>query len=131
MTQDNQEKDYILPTLGDEEMEPSSGGKGAGNRLVLSEDEKHELVFLARIGCTVREMCSILGKPAERATLERHYSTIIELGRSLGNMQIRKAQWEKAIDDKDTKMQIWLGKQRLGQAEIIIDVTEPLPWSDD
>ena len=123
--------DYKLPELGDEEMQPNEGGKGAGNRLVLSEKEKHELIYLARIGCTIKEMCAILGKPKDRATLERHYRILIDLGRSLGNKQIREAQWEKAIDEKDAKMQIWLGKQRLGQSEFIVDVAEPLPWSDD
>ena len=34
---------------------------------------------------------------------------------SQGKMSLRRRQWHKAIDDDNTTMQIWLGKQNLGQ----------------
>ena len=33
--------------------------------------------------------------------------------------KLRKAQWDAAIEDKNTAMMIWLGKNELGQAEKI------------
>ena len=34
-----------------------------------------------------------------------------------GKMSLRRRQWHKAIDDDNTTMQIWLGKQNLGQSD--------------
>ena len=34
-----------------------------------------------------------------------------------GKMSLRRRQWRKAIDDDNTTMQIWLGKQNLGQSD--------------
>ncbi len=39
--------------------------------------------------------------------------------REKGNLAIHQAQFEKAIKEKNPTMLIWLGKQRLGQKEII------------
>ena len=122
MTDENQE---------DENLEPSPGSKGRGHRLVLTQDEQEQVVRLAEIGCSVKEICYILGKPKSRDTLTKWYGDIIELGRSEGNARLRRVQFKKAVEDEDVKMLIWLGKQRLGQAEVIIDTAEPLPWSDD
>ena len=121
--------DYELPDCGDEGLEPSEGTAGAGKRLVLSEEEKHLVVKMAQIGCSTDEICYIMGKPAHRNTLTRWYQPLLDLGRSHGNAMLRRTQFKKAVEDEDVKMLVWLGKQRLGQSEIVIDIQAPLPWS--
>jgi len=76
-------------------------------------DEK--LLFdLARIDCTLEEMASILN--CNRDTLSDNYSAVIQKGKEEGKASIRRMQW-KSAQDGNIAMQIWLGKQRLGQRE--------------
>jgi len=114
-----------------EKLEPNPGAKGRGNRLVLTEEEEQQIVRMAEVGCSVQEMCAILGKPADRSTLQKWYGDLIDEGRSIGNERLRRIQFRKAVDDENVQMLIWLGKQRLGQAEVTAEVEQPLPWSDD
>ncbi len=123
--------DYELPDCGDEGLEPNEGSKGRGQRLVLSEQEKHTVVRMAQIGCSAQEICYILGKPADRMTLTKWYQPLLDLGNSHGNALLRRTQFKKAVEDEDTKMLIWLGKNRLGQADVIVDVDVPLPWVEE
>jgi AraC-like DNA-binding protein len=53
-------------------------------------------------------------------TLMRHFAEAIQNGRNRGKATIRRAQWDKAINEKDRGMLVWLGKQYLGQSEKII-----------
>jgi len=44
-------------------------------------------------------------------------SEAIETGRDQGRQILRAAQWSKAIGGEDVRMQIFLGKQYLGQSD--------------
>ena len=75
---------------------------------------------LAGIDCTEPEIAAVLG--IHYATWKRHKKANAELGeavtrgREVGKMSLRRLQWETA-QGGNPAMQIWLGKQRLGQSD--------------
>ena len=88
---------------------------------------------LAYIQCTQVEICSVLGVSED--TLQRRvekkfkmtYAEYYKKTSAGGKMSLRRAQWNRAIGDRDqdgnlknngnVSMQIWLGKQYLNQQE--------------
>lgn len=72
------------------------------------------LYHLARIGSSVEEIRAMMGIPTWM--LEQRLKVVIDAGKAQGRVAIRKAQFRNAIAG-DSKMQIWLGKQYLGQTE--------------
>ena len=85
---------------------------------------------LAKIHCTPREMGYIMG--VDHRTIVKHHGDIIEKGKALGKMGIRRKQMEVALQGNPT-MLIWAGKQFLGQADSPIsdDDAKVLPWNDE
>jgi hypothetical protein len=69
---------------------------------------------LAAIDCTYEEMAAVLD--CSTKTLKRRFGPLIEKGRESGKTSLRRAQFKAAIGGNVT-MLIWLGKQRLGQAD--------------
>jgi hypothetical protein len=75
---------------------------------------------LAGLSCTEPEIASVIG--INYATWKRHkqqnpeLEEMIEQGKLTGNASLRRKQWETAMDGNVT-MQIWLGKNRLGQSD--------------
>ena len=82
--------------------------------LKLAED-------LARIQCTDGEMAAILGFTREgfhkRKQRDPELVRIIEKGKDEGQSSLRRLQWKNAMAG-NTTMQIWLGKQYLGQRDV-------------
>lgn len=82
-------------------------------------------MFIA--GANIVQAAAAVG--VHRTTLYRRYEA--EFGTSLetywqdkhelGNNMLHQAQFSKAVQDKNPTMQIWLGKQRLGQKENLED----------
>jgi AraC-like DNA-binding protein len=78
---------------------------------------------MCKIQCTIEEISSILGISVD--TLERRvkeeykvtFAEYIQSKRSEGKASLRREQYIKAVRNKDTTMQIWLGKQWLGQTD--------------
>jgi hypothetical protein len=94
-------------------------------------DVDREMVWkLATIGCTLREISFITGLNTE--TITRNFGDLIEVGKATGKRALRKKQFEKAMEGSD-RMLIWLGKQWLGQKDVIVDTEEdmPLPWNEE
>jgi len=85
---------------------------------------------LATIHCTPREMGYIMG--VDHRTIIKHHGDLIEKGKSLGKMKLRKKQMEVALQGNAT-MLIWCGKNFLGQTDSPIsdDDAKVLPWNDD
>ena len=85
---------------------------------------------LAKIHCTPREMGYIMG--VDYRTIIKHHGDVIERGKALGKMGIRRKQMEVALQGNPT-MLIWCGKQWLGQNDSPIndDDAKVLPWNDD
>jgi len=80
-----------------------------------------QVAALARMHCTYEEMASVLGCSID--TLERRFKDAIEAARDQGKMSLRRAQWAKALGKNgrngDRVMQIWLGKNHLGQRDTV------------
>jgi len=76
---------------------------------------------LARIQCTDGEMAAILGFTREgfhkRKQRDPELVRIIEKGKDEGQSSLRRLQWKNAMGG-NTTMQIWLGKQYLGQRDM-------------
>lgn len=95
------------------------------------KDVDRELVWrLATIMCTAEEIADVVGLPAK--TVRIKFGDLIEKGRSVGRKALRRAQFEKAINDKDPRLLIFLGKNYLAQKENPEDKEKetPLPWED-
>jgi hypothetical protein len=80
---------------------------------------------LLECGATQRECASQLGITAPTLAIrceEDHglmWQDYSRMWSDKGCNSLRMTQHQKAIDEKDTKMLIWLGKQRLGQTDKI------------
>ena len=91
----------------------------------------HDLVFkLASIHCSYEEIADVAGTSVP--TLKKRFSKIIDKGRAEGKKSLRRAQFEAAVEKKDVRMLIWLGKQLLGQTDQANDTEsqQPLPWQE-
>ena len=91
-----------------------------------------DLVYaLAKIHCSVQEIASIVG--VSRDTINRRCSDIIERAKDEGRMSLRRAQFHKAINEGNVVMQIFLGKNWLGQSDnpVSAGASKILPWNDD
>ena len=75
------------------------------------------------IQCTLDEIAGVFGcshDTIERRVREHFDMTFAEYSkqkRGLGKMSLRRSQWKKATEENNTTMQIWLGKQYLGQRD--------------
>ena len=85
---------------------------------------------LLEIQCTLTECAHVLGVSTD--TLKRNYEDVINQGKTLGKVALRRAQWKNAIEKNNVTMQIWLGKQCLGQSDSPLeeDAGTILPWTD-
>ena len=99
-------------------------------RVKVADIDREEIWKLAKIGCTLREMAFMTGLHEE--TIKKHYAKEIEHGQSTGKRALRRKQMEKAMEGSD-RMLVWLGKQYLGQKDVVADSDDdaPLPWKDD
>jgi len=91
---------------------------------------------LASIFCTVVEICAIEGISDEtlaKRCVKEHGIKLgewLEQHRGKGRASIRRAQFQSAVENKNTQMLIWLGKQLLGQSdkmEEIVTIQEQPP----
>ncbi len=74
-----------------------------------------EQVFkLAKLMCTQQEMASFFDVSVD--TLDRRFAEEMHKGWERGKLRLRRAQLRAALKG-NVAMQIWLGKQYLGQAE--------------
>lgn len=78
------------------------------------EIDAEQVEKLAAIGCKVEEMADFFG--CSRDTLERRFAAEITKGRANVRISLRRMQIE-AAKRGNVVMQIWLGKQILGQRD--------------
>ena len=84
---------------------------------------------LAILGCTNKEIGDFFGCSAD--LIEKSYSEYLTKGRAEMKMRLRQLQWKSATKG-NVVMQIWLGKQILGQSDIPVgEDSQPLTWSID
>lgn len=72
---------------------------------------------LANIQCTQEEIASFLGISSRTLLRDEKFKELFAKGRENGKMSLRRIQWKHA--EKSVPMAIWLGKQYLGQKDII------------
>jgi len=88
----------------------------------MSDLDLGRVETMMRIHCTKEEIASVLGMSTR--TLDRrlkelgeeNFDTMYKKNRAHGNASLRRMQWKQA-DSGNTAMQIWLGKQYLGQQD--------------
>jgi transcriptional regulator with XRE-family HTH domain len=107
-----------------EELEPHNKRGPKGPSKILTDQDFNMLLSMVRIQCTQTEICEILGMSdttLNRRLKERDYENFEDLYKkhnSEGKMSLRRFQW-KAAENGNATMQIWLGKQYLGQRDKI------------
>lgn len=93
---------------------------------------------LANIQCTQEEIASFLGISSRTLLRDEQFKELFARGRENGKMSLRRIQWKHA--EKSVPMAIWLGKQYLGQKDIIeasttgetkINIVNSLPRDED
>ena len=90
-------------------------------RVLRDEEKVKQLEGLCQIQCTYAEIAAVMG--VELTTVERwaqnpHWRAIMDRGKRSGFVSLRRAQFQLALAGNAT-MQIWLGKQLLGQRDIL------------
>lgn len=101
-------------------------GRGE-NKKVIPPDE---VIKLAKLWCTMQEIADWFEIPRE--TLKYNFSDLIAKGRAETKQALRRAQLKNALGG-NTSMQIWLGKNILGQTDqpVSTENSQVLPWNDD
>lgn len=101
-------------------------GRGLRRRIVNPED----VYKLAAIGSTDKEIAQWFDM--DENTLRYNFSGTMQKGREDLKQSLRMAQIKAALGGNVT-MQIWLGKNLLGQSDNPTNTEDkkPLPWSDD
>lgn len=77
---------------------------------------------LASIQCTQEEIANFLNISVRTLQRDEEFCRIYKKGIDNGKMSLRRIQYKLA--EKNTAMAIWLGKQYLGQRDIIENVNE-------
>ena len=102
--------------------------------IVVGRDKKvvvpEEVHKLAVLWCTDKEIAEWFG--IDTNTLKYNFSDIITKGRSETKQALRRAQLKNALSG-NTTMQIWLGKNILGQSDTPLSDSDAkaLPWNDE
>jgi len=87
------------------------------------EINKKMFESLCGIQCTQEEICQVLDVTDKtltnwcKKTYNKSFSEIFKSKRGIGKVSLRRAQWQKAVKNKDTTMLIFLGKQYLDQSD--------------
>ena len=76
--------------------------------------DKGQVEKLAALGCTNTEIASFFG--CSKDLISKSYSTNVTKGKEKGKIRLRQMQWRSA-ENGSVPMQIWLGKQLLGQTD--------------
>ena len=80
----------------------------------LIEIDAEEVIKLASIGCSNSEIAAFFD--CSEDTIERRFAGELNKGRENGKTRLRRLQWQSATKG-NVVMQIWLGKQMLGQKD--------------
>lgn len=75
---------------------------------------------LANMQCTQQEIASFLGCSVDTLQRDEEFCGIYKKGQDKGKMSLRRIQFKLA--EKNTAMAIFLGKQYLGQRDIVEEV---------
>jgi hypothetical protein len=93
------------------------------------EIDPEQVQKLAMLQCTNVEIASFFN--CDEGTIRKRFSDELRKGRESGKISLRRMQW-KSCENGNVTMQIWLGKQYLGQSDNIMpqDEAKPIPLTD-
>jgi len=103
----------------------------------MSDKEFEQLIGMIRIQCTRDEISSVLGMSDDTLNRrldergEENFAALFKKHSGEGKSSLRRNQWKSAQDGNVT-MQIWLGKQMLGQrdkSEVALDGKLDTNWT--
>lgn len=109
-----------------------SGPKGPRKGPITDADIKM-FEGLCSIQCTLDDIAGAFDTTRDSIIkrVEEHYgekfSTVFKAKRANGKISLRRKQWQKAHKDNNTTMQIFLGKNYLGQSDKGIEDDEQKP----
>ena len=86
--------------------------------------DPEQIEKLAGLGCTNVEIGAFFG--CDESTIRKQYSEYITKGKEKGKIRLRQLQM-KSAESGNVTMQIWLGKQMLGQSDKQEITTTELP----
>ena len=92
-------------------------GKPGRPKTVISDEDMAKAEDMAKKGCQDRTIAGVMGWDQGWLKNREDITLRLKKKRQEGKVELRTAQYDKAITSKDTTMQIWLGKNRLGQAD--------------
>ena len=87
------------------------------------EIDQKQFDNLCGLQCTLEEICGWFGVTDKtlnswcKRTYSESFSEVFRQKRSTGKISLRRSQWRLA--EKNASMAIWLGKQYLGQKDIV------------
>ena len=87
------------------------------------EIDQKQFENLCGLQCTLEEICDWFGVTDKtlnswcKRTYSKSFSEVFRQKRSTGKISLRRSQWRLA--EKNASMAIWLGKQYLGQKDIV------------
>ena len=102
--------------------------KNKGGRPKLSIDPE-QVKKLAMMQCTNVEIAAFFD--CDEGTIRKRFSDELTKGRESGKISLRRMQW-KSCENGNVTMQIWLGKQYLGQTDSPTrpEDADPIPLVD-
>ncbi len=103
------------------------GGKQEGAGRPRIELDERVLYKLAQSMLSVKSIANIMDCSPD--LIEERYIGILHKGRDNRRQSLVEAMWQKALEDKDVKMQIWLSKQHLGYKETQPDEAQQLSFN--
>src|ERR1700736_2547545 len=81
---------------------------------------------LAHIQCTYGEIASTLGVSVDTLQRNKDFAVVYKRGAEGGRKSLRRMQFESA-NKGNVIMQIWLGKQYLGQSDHVLNDVRRVP----
>ena len=88
-----------------------------------AEIDRKQFENLCGLQCTLEEICGWFGVCSDtleswcKRTYKMNFSEVFKQKRGVGKISLRRSQWRLA--EKNANMAIWLGKQYLGQKDIV------------
>lgn len=115
--------------------EPEQQKRGRGRPPI--EINMDLVATLAGMHCTDEEIAAALKVSVDTITRRKQsmpvFAEALSAGKAMGRISLRRLQWQSAKAGS-IPMQIWLGKQLLGQRDRFEDTpaedNKPLPWKD-
>src|ERR1700682_5195538 len=97
-----------------------------GTRVDIDLAELEKLCALQRTDEELAAWFKVTTRTIERRRLEPEFAAIMERGKAMGRISVRRLQM-RLLENGNATMGVWLGKQLLGQTDQILhDIRQPI-----